>query len=286
MTDTPWLAALVRPFASLMGISQGDLTDTPMADAGSVTGAGPAGFRFRTEPRGRTSFQYSFSTLDVSFEQFGAALGQALETAQETERTSALRVQEALGKTSVAFCYPGEISSKLAASWLHVDTDLDTQSRWFILAGDGVYVTLYLVGEELFSCQTQMRAESLEQLLQSCTPDGSFFAFEDAQSRFDTLAPLSLLPGQTPPFTRPRRQIPATRAFRTRLLRALASTPTATRATPTTRATRPIRKPATPSPSPLRASSRSAPTGRSRAFAPRRVRKPTSLSAQGAYFPR
>lgn len=117
---------------------------------------------------------------------------------QETERTSALRVQEALGKTSVAFCYPGEISSKLAASWLHVDTDLDTQSRWFILAGDGVYVTLYLVGEELFSCQTQMRAESLEQLLQSCTPDGSFFAFEDAQSRFDTLAPLSLLPGQTP----------------------------------------------------------------------------------------
>ena len=97
-------------------------------------------------------------------------LGQALETAQETERTSALRVQEALGKTSVAFCYPGEISSKLAASWLHVDTDLDTQSRWFILAGDGVYVTLYLAGKELFSCQTQMRAKSLEQLLQSCTP--------------------------------------------------------------------------------------------------------------------
>ena len=198
VTDTPWLAALVRPFASLMGISQGDLTDTPMADAGSVTGAAqPVSVSVRN-PAGRTSFQYSFSTLDASFEQFGAALGQALETAQSPERTSALRVQEALGKTSVAFCYPGEISSKLAASWLHVDTDLDTQSRWFILAGDGVYVTLYLVGEELFSCQTQMRAESLEQLLQSCTPDGSFFAFEDAQSRFDTLAPLSLLPGQTP----------------------------------------------------------------------------------------
>ena len=27
VTDTPWLAALVRPFASLMGILQGDLTD-------------------------------------------------------------------------------------------------------------------------------------------------------------------------------------------------------------------------------------------------------------------
>ena len=164
------LCVAVGPFASLMGISQGDLTDTPMADAGSVTGAAqPVAISVRN-PAGRTSFQYSFSTLDTSFEQFGAALGQALETAQNAERTSALRVQEALGKTSVAFCYPGEISSKLAASWLHVDTDLDTQSRWFILAGDGVYVTLYLVGEELFSCQTQMRAESLEQLLQSCTP--------------------------------------------------------------------------------------------------------------------
>ena len=115
VTDTPWLAALVRPFASLMGISQGDLTDTPMADAGSVTGAAqPVSVSVRN-PAGRTSFQYSFSTLDASFEQFGAALGQALETAQETERTSALRVQEALGKTSVAFCYPGEISSKLAS---------------------------------------------------------------------------------------------------------------------------------------------------------------------------
>ena len=82
VTDTPWLAALVRPFALLMGISQGDLTDTPMADAGSVTGAAqPVSVSVRN-PAGRTSFQYSFSTLDASFEQFGAALGQALETAQ------------------------------------------------------------------------------------------------------------------------------------------------------------------------------------------------------------
>ena len=198
VTDTPWLAAIVRPFASFLGISQGDLTDTPMADAGSVTGAAqPVAISVRN-PAGRTSFQYSFSALDASFEQFGAALGQALETAQSPERTSALRVQTALGKTSVAFCYPGEISSKLAASWLHVDTGVDASARWFLLSCGDSYVTLYLVGEELFSCQTQMPAESLEQLLQSCTPDGSFFAFEDAQARFDALEPLSLLPGQTP----------------------------------------------------------------------------------------
>ena len=198
VTDTPWLAAIVRPFASLIGIPQGDLTDTPMADAGSVTGAAqPVAVSVRN-PAGRTSFQYAFSALDASFEQFGAALGQALETAQAPERTTALRVQEALGKTSVAFCYPGEISSKLAASWLHVDTALESPARWFILSSEETAVTLYLVGSELFSCRTQATAESLEQLLQSCTPDGSFFAFEDAQARFDTVAPLSLLPGQTP----------------------------------------------------------------------------------------
>ena len=34
--------------------------------------------------------------------------------------------------------------------------------------------------------------------LQIVTPDGSFFAFEDAQARFSSVEPLSLLPGQTP----------------------------------------------------------------------------------------
>ena len=93
VTDTPWLAALVRPFASLMGISQGDLTDTPMADAGSVTGAAqPVSVSVRN-PAGRTSFQYSFSTLDASFEQFGAALGQALERSGKPRSRSAIRAK-------------------------------------------------------------------------------------------------------------------------------------------------------------------------------------------------
>ena len=199
VTDTPWLAAIVRPFASWMGISQGDLTDTPMADAGSVTGAAQPVAVCVRNPAGRTSYQYSFAALDASFEQFGAALGQALETAQEPQPATARRVQTALGKTSVAFCYPGDISPQLAASWLHVDTALDSgQARWFILSGEGVCATLYLVGEKIYACQTQLPAESLEQLLQACTPDGSFFAFEDTQARFASVSPLSLLPGQSP----------------------------------------------------------------------------------------
>ena len=129
VTDTPWLAAVVRPFASLMGISQGDLTDTPLADTGSVTGAAqPVAVSVRN-PAGRTSYQYSFAALDTAFEQFGASLGQALETAQEPQRTTALRVQAALGKTSVAFCYPCAISPELAASWLHVETSLSSAAR-------------------------------------------------------------------------------------------------------------------------------------------------------------
>ena len=51
VTDTPWLAALVRPFASLMGISQGDLTDTPMADDRTRHGRRPAGSYLCAKPR-------------------------------------------------------------------------------------------------------------------------------------------------------------------------------------------------------------------------------------------
>ena len=179
VTDTPWLAALVRPFASVMGLTQGELTATPMADAASVTGAAqPVAVSVRN-PAGRTSFQFDTAALDTAFEQFGAALGQALEGAQEPQRTTALRIQTALGKTSVAFRYPGEISPALAASWLQVETALDesVRAQWLILANEDAAVNLYLVGEELFVCQTQLDGDALEQLLQSCTPDGSFFAF-------------------------------------------------------------------------------------------------------------
>ena len=173
VTDTPWLAALVRPFASVMGLSQGELLDTPMADTGSVTGASqPIAVSVRN-PAGRTSFQYDFSALDAAFEQFGAALGQALETAEKPV-------------------------SGLAASWLHVESGLDATARWFILASEDTGVVLYLVGDELFSSQTQMSAEELEQLLQSCTPDGSFFAFESSAGYYAQAEPLSLLPSSTP----------------------------------------------------------------------------------------
>ena len=198
VTDTPWLAALVRPFASVMGLSRGELLDTPMTDTGSVTGAAQPIAVCVRNPAGRTSFQYDFSALDTAFEQFGAALGQALETAEDPVRTTALRVQAALGKTSVAFCYPGQIPSGLAASWLHVESDLTESAKWFILASEDAGVTLYLVGDELFSCRTQIPAEELEQLLQSCTPDGSFFAFESSAGYFSEVQPLSLLPGTTP----------------------------------------------------------------------------------------
>ena len=95
VTDTPWLAALVRPFASVMGLTQGELTATPMADAASVTGAAqPVAVSVRN-PAGRTSFQFDTAALDTAFEQFGAALGQALEGAQEPQRTTALRIHGA-----------------------------------------------------------------------------------------------------------------------------------------------------------------------------------------------
>ena len=287
VTDTPWLAALVRPFASVMGLTQGELTATPMADAASVTGAAqPVAVSVRN-PAGRTSFQFDTAALDTAFEQFGAALGQALEGAQEPQRTTALRIQTALGKTSVAFRYPGEISPALAASWLQVETALDesVRAQWLILANEDAAVNLYLVGEELFVCQTQLDGDALEQLLQSCTPDGSFFAFEDAQARFSSVEPLSLLPGQTPQFMPPKRQIRVTRASPMPLPRRWASIPTATPATPTTPETPPTPKPATRCPSRRRASFFCAPTCSPHAFRRRRVSRQSWSSALGAFFP-
>ena len=68
VTDTPWLAALVRPFAAVMGLTQGELTATPMADAASVTGAAqPVAVSVRN-PAGRTSFQFDTAALDTAFD--------------------------------------------------------------------------------------------------------------------------------------------------------------------------------------------------------------------------
>ena len=118
---SPWQAAQVRPIASEIGLTQGELTSTPLPDASSVTGAAqPVAVSVRN-PAGRAGFQFDTAALDTAFEQFGAALGQALEGAQEPQRTTALRIQSVLGKTLVAFRYPGEISPALAASWLQVE---------------------------------------------------------------------------------------------------------------------------------------------------------------------
>ena len=198
VTDTPWLAAIVRPFASVMGLSQAELTYTPLADAGSVTGAAQPIYISVRNPAGRTSFQADFDALDSAFEQFGAALGQALETAQEPQYASAAALHAALGKTSVAFCYPGELSSALVASWLNAATTVAEHAKWFVLSAEDTAASLYLVSDKTYVCQTQLEAESLEQLLQSCTPDGSFFAFEDTTGRYSGIAPMSLLPAQTP----------------------------------------------------------------------------------------
>lgn len=198
VSSTPWLAAIVRPFASWFGFSQTELLDTPLADTANVTGAAqPLAISVRN-PAGRTSFQYDFDTLDAAFEQFGAALGQTLESAEAPRLVSESTLREALGSTSVAFYYPGAVSAALVSSWLHVQTTLTQRAQWFVLAAQDAQVTLYLAADEIYACQTQMDAESLEQLLQSCTPDGSFFAFEDTEGRFASVEPVCLLPGQTP----------------------------------------------------------------------------------------
>ena len=198
VTDTPWLAGLLRPVASVFGLSQAELTYTPMAAAQSVTDAAqPVAISVRN-PAGRTSFQYDFSSLDAVFEQLGASFAQALETAGEPERVSFSALHAALGVTGVAFRYPGELAPQLVASWLNVQTELEQSAQWYLLAAEDGGVRLYLAADTVYACQTQLSAETLEQLLQSYTPDGSFFAAEDTTGRFSSVQDLCLIPAQTP----------------------------------------------------------------------------------------
>ena len=74
------------PVASVMGLTQGELTATPMADAASVTGAAqPVAVSVRN-PAGRTSSSLTRRAGYRLRAVLGAALGQALEARREPVR--------------------------------------------------------------------------------------------------------------------------------------------------------------------------------------------------------
>ncbi len=198
LRQTPWLARLVKPIASYVGLSEAELTYTAAGSAVLPGAAQPLLISVMQET-GRQSFQYDFSALDAAFEQYGSALGQALDSAdvlQPAEQEDFLR---ALGGTGIVFRYPSPLSPALTAAWLGAQApDLQSPADWYLLAPEGDTVRLYLMGEEIFSASTRLPSQQLETLMQGSMPDGSFFAFEDSSGKYTRLDGLSLIQPRMP----------------------------------------------------------------------------------------
>ena len=194
--QTPWLAAILKPFASVFGMSEADLTYTktavPVLDA-----AQPLTVSVRNSA-GRCSWQNDFSALDAAYEALGSALGQALDTAGEAQESTLAKLYAAMTGESVLFYYPAEVPAGALASWLDAQMDMDapSASAYLLSVQDGT-VRLYLGGETCWVCTTQLSADTLTQLLETYRPDGSFFAMEDASGRYDRIDGTSLLTADT-----------------------------------------------------------------------------------------
>jgi hypothetical protein len=190
--QTPWLAALVKPFASLFGMSEAELTYTEAAEP-VLNAAQPLMISVKNSA-GRCSYLYDFSALDGAYGTLGSALGQALDTAGPAESSTYAKLYAAMEQPGVLFRFPAAIPASALAAWLGAQQDAGAPSAEICLLSlqDGA-VRLYLAGEACWVCETSLSADTLSQLLESCKPDGSFLAEEDSGERFAMLKPDTLL---------------------------------------------------------------------------------------------
>lgn len=194
--QTPWLATILKPFASVLGMQEADLT-YQQAAVSVPDAAQPLAITVKNAA-GRCSYQYDFTSLDAAYQSLGSALGQALDTAETPEESTLAKLYTAMTGEGVLFEYPAAIPAGVLASWLDAQMDGDTpQASVYFLSIQEGSVRLYLAGDACYVCQTSLSADTLMQLLDTFRPDGSFFAMEDTSGRYDRLDRCSLLPAGT-----------------------------------------------------------------------------------------
>lgn len=190
---TPWLSAILQPFATVLGLPEAELVYVeqiqPISDA-----AQPLIISLRNSS-GRYTAQWDFDDLDGTYEKLGGFLGEALETAGTFAKANLIQVRRALSQSSVSFDYDFDLPAELLASWLDAGApEQELTASQFILAAEGETVSLYLVSGESYRANTQIDPKSFLTALEQFKADGSQFAFEtDSQ-----LAPLSLRPVEVP----------------------------------------------------------------------------------------
>ena len=190
LTQTKWLASVLRPFAGLFGLNEAELTYTAPATGSAFIGAAqPIAVTLSTET-GRQTAQYEFAALDTLYGQYGGLLAQALESAEAPQACAESEFYKALRGPGAAFCFPGEISPAVLGAWLNVRAPEGAAAQWYLLALDGETVRLYLLGDGCCRAQTALSAETLAAELSAAVPDGSFFAFEADEASYSALDPL------------------------------------------------------------------------------------------------
>ena len=218
LTETPWLAAALKPVASFFGISRSELTAL-QPEQSDTAAALPLAVSVRNET-GRCSFQYDFAALDAAYESLGGLLAQALDTAQAPQPSGRTALYSALSAESAAFRYPCMIDCGVLAAWLGVQTEAaGVRADFCILDAAGNTVRLYLCGDDVFVCDTRLSAQSFRGVLAAYRPDGSFFAFESQDDAFRRIDGCSLLSAETPALPKVSAQNP----FDSRLTTALAA---------------------------------------------------------------
>ena len=225
LTQTPWLASLLAPLTSVLGMERIELTQTQSQEADpaasqpiaiSVMGAA-----------GRSSIGYDTAALDSAYAALGSLLAQALDTAQPGQSSTRARLYDALQNAqSVAFLYPGSIPAQAVAAWLGAELPDSAPAAWlYALSVQDGAVQLYLLGTDVWVYSTQLPADALTQALSAYLPDGSFFAFESAEPLYAQLDSCTLLPGTSPTVYAAAGQNPCDSRFVTTLASALGFNP-------------------------------------------------------------
>ena len=193
LTQTKWLASVLRPFAGLFGLNEAELTYTAPATGSAFIGAAqPIAVTLSTET-GRQTAQYEFAALDTLYGQYGGLLAQALESAEAPQACAESEFYKALRGPGAAFCFPGEISPAVLGAWLNVRAPEGAAAPRSLPAPARETVRLYLLGDGCYRAQTALSAETLAAELSAAVPDGSFFAFEADEASYSALDPLSLI---------------------------------------------------------------------------------------------
>ena len=194
LTQTPWLAAILSPFAQVLGMERAS-APLAQADETSAPAAQPVQISIMTAG-GRSTLSYDFAALDEGYETLGGLLAQALDSADAPQQATRARLYEALGGESVAFVYPGALPADAVASWLGADgAALAGCDAWlFALSARGETAQLYLLGETALVADTQLASETITHAAGTYHPDGSQFLFENAAEPYAHLDGAALIP--------------------------------------------------------------------------------------------